>query len=346
MTKKRAIDDKIAAASHDVDARVRQLLRENSALRHKLTQKDAKVEIVRSVVEAAYSVPSNLQKLSFVRKAKCHDETAVLHVTDTHYGKKTVTYDVGVCEQRLLRLCDAVEEIVTLRRKAAGIDRLVLLLGGDMVEGQDIFPHQAWETDVNIVRQVIKDGPEVVASMILFLCRLFPEIVVKGVVGNHGRLSKTGSQLLNSDAIFYEIVRMLVQKAQPGCNITWDLPYDRGPDKQWRAHTDVHGHGILLIHGDSKGSGNQLGYPWYSVGRKALMWNSLTPESYQYLYIGHNHQWADFESGGVRILATGSTESDNAHAAKNYASACEPHQRLGFFNKKYGLLASHRIKLT
>jgi hypothetical protein len=346
VAKKRAIESEIENANQDVDARVQQLLRENSALRRKLSQKDAKIDIVRSVVAEAYDVPSNLRKLSFVRKTKHHDETAVLHITDTHYGKLTVSYDVNTCEQRLIHLCKAVEAIVKLRRKGAGINKLVLLLGGDMIEGQDIYPHQAWETDVDIVRQMIKDGPEVIANVVLFLCQLFPEVEVKGVVGNHGRLSKTGSQLLNSDAVFYEIVRSLVDKTKPKCGLSWDLPFDRGPDKQWYAYGSVHGHGVLLIHGDSKGPGNQLGYPWYSVGRKAAQWASVIPDPYEYLYIGHNHIWADFESAGIRILATGSTESDNTHAAKNFASASQPHQRLGFYNRKYGLLANHMLKLS
>lgn len=343
---KKTIETLIATADTEADVRVQQLLKENAGLRKQLASKDAKTEIIKDVIAGVYAVPSGLMNLATPKRAGTEDETAVLHITDMHYGKRTVSFDADVCVRRVTQLCDAVEQIVTLRRKAAKINRLVLLLGGDMVEGQDIFPHQAWETDVDAVRQIIKDGPELMASAILRLGQVFPEVDIHAVPGNHGRLSKTGSPSFNGDSIFYEITRLLVSQAKSKSQLTWNLPLDRDPNNQWWARADVYGHGIVVIHGDLKGPGNQLGYPWYSLGRRVPQWGAVFPQEFEYLYVGHNHTWASFEAAGKMVLATGSIESDNAHAAKNFAALGQPHQRLGFYNKKYGLLPDHKIYLT
>ncbi len=333
--------DALFTGKETVDERIRILLNENKKLRGQIAKRDSGAEVFLAVLGDVYKLPSNLRVSRPKKSGKRQKETALLHLTDIHYGKLTQTYNTVVCSDRLLQLHSAVDEITGLRRNSAAIDELVILFGGDFLEGQLIFPGQSFSTDADIVQQALKDGPEQIANLVIHFAAQFPKVRIVAVPGNHGRTSKDGSGRFNADSIMYEIVRGLVSKV--ATNVVWDLPLDRLPGNDWYAHTVVDGHGVVLIHGDFKGGPtNTLGYPWYSIGRRTTSWVSVFP-SFDYLYVGHNHSFAAFDVSGKTVYATGSLESDNEYAAKNFATAGEPHQRLQFFNASHGVLADHKL---
>lgn len=327
-----------------VDERIRILLAENTRLRGQINRRDSGADIFLSVLQDVYKTPSKLRVTKPKKSGKRQKETALLHLTDIHYGKLTQTYNTAVCSDRLIQIYSAVDEITKLRRNSAAIDELVILFGGDFLEGQLIFPGQHFSTDADIVQQALKDGPEQLANLVIHLAEQFPTVRVVAVPGNHGRTSKDGSGRFNADSIMYEVIRGLVDRVVD--NVEWDLPLDRVPGNDWYAHTIIDEHGIVLIHGDFKaGPNNQMGYPWYAIGRRAAHWVSVLPK-FDYLYLGHNHSFAAFDVAGKTVYATGSLESDNDYAAKNFATVGSPHQRLQFFNAKFGVLSDHKLITT
>lgn len=324
------------------------LLRDNARLKRQLAERDAGWEIIKEVLEEVYVAPSNIQiiapKESVVPGSP---EVAVMHVTDVHYGKITPTYDIAVTETRMLKYFQAVSEIVELRRQVAPIDRGKLLLGGDMIEGEGIFPSQAWETQVDLVSQMVKDGPEYAVTLVLSLLQLFPTLEVEAVPGNHGRQGKFGSPRNNADSVFYEIVRKMVEKASPeeSKRVTWNLPLDRPRGDQWYSRFNILAHHEgMLVHGDQiKGT---LGFPWYGYGKKVNGWrNANGTRGFSFLWGGHFHTHATFDLNDATILSTGSPESSNGYALENMAAAGEPKQRLSFFNERFGLLSDYPISL-
>lgn len=340
------IDDLIDGAQQpSEDERIRILQRENARLRKQIRERESGWALLKPILESVYDTPSGLHVLPFkASENPAPRETAVLHLTDIHYGKKTETFNASVCEERMLVLCEAVGEIVTLRRKNAGIHSLKLLLGGDMTEGQGIFPGQAHELDVDIVSQVIREGPEAVANVVLFMANLFPLVEVHAVPGNHGRVDRHGDKRLNNDSTFYEIVRHLIQKSGAD-NVTWDLPYDRPEGREWYARFPICGPWEgMLVHGDQvKGS---LGYSWYGWGKKTMRW-AVAKESrgFQFLFGGHWHSHGVFEDNELTIMATGSVESNNSYALETMAASGGPKQRLCFFNERWGILNDNFIHL-
>lgn len=335
--------DDLFTGDETVDERVRILLGENKRLQMKLAKQESGVEIFLDVLERVYKKPSGLRVLKPKVSRKKQKETALLHITDTHAGKLTSTFNIGVLQDRLLQLLAAVDEIVALRRNSAAIDEIVVLFGGDLVEGQLIFPGQSYATDIDIVEQCLRTGPELYANLLIHLAQQFPLVRVVAVNGNHGRTSKDGSGRFNTDAILYEVVRGITN--QVVSNVYFDLPLDRKPGDDWYAHAGVAGHGVVLIHGDFRaGPNNQMGFPWYAIGRRTAHWVSVLPK-FDYLYVGHNHSFAAFDVAGKTVYATGSLESDNDYAAKNFATVGEPHQRLQFLNKSHGVLADHKVKV-
>lgn len=328
--------------------KVKILLRENAKLRKKLEKKDSGWEIIQSIIEDVYEAPSNLHLLPPAPGSHEHEEVAVVHATDIHYGKETETYNVAVCEQRVVKLAHAVGELTELRRATATIDRCKLLLGGDNIEGDGIFPGQAWETEVDIITQMIKEGPEVVANLIIYLAGVFPALDIHGVPGNHGRQARFGSKRHNADSIFYEIVRSMVRAAlskEDYERITWDLPLDRPGGREWFARFDIcPGRGAMLIHGDQ--IRGQMGLPWYGFYKKICGWRT-TPatQGFQYLFSGHFHTQAKIDFNTATVFATGSPECSNAYALENMAAGGNAKQRLAFFNESRGLLADYDVHL-
>jgi hypothetical protein len=325
------------------------LMRENARLKKQLAEREAGWEIIRETLEAVYSEPLNVvvaePKESVLPGSP---EVAVAHVTDVHYGKETTTYDVATCEARMLKYFNSVSEIVQLRRARAPIDRCKLLLGGDMLEGEGIFAHQAWETQVDLVQQMVKGGPEYCTNLILSLAQLFPVLEVHATPGNHGRQGKFMSPRNNADSVFYEIVRKLVQIASPETakRITWDLPLDRPRGDEWFSRFNIIGeHEGMLIHGDQiKG---MLGYPWYGVGKKVAGWRTAArTRGFSYVWLGHFHTQATFDLNDATVLATASPESDNGFALECLAAGGVPKQRLTFFNARYGIISDDPILLS
>lgn len=334
-------------AAMDADGRVALLRRENKKLARKLRERDSGADVVKAAFIEAYSDSLDIAVPEPPKREKKKTvEEALLHLTDVHFGKETETYSSTVAAERLLRVGHAVAEIVELRRAFARIDRLQLLLGGDFVEGEgEIFGGQAHEIDQDLVEQMIKFGPERVAQLILFLLQVFPTIHISGVPGNHGRHGKDTAKRNNYDSIFYEVVRLIVKAAAPKQlkRLTWNLPLDRAPGTEWYAHFNISERwGGLLVHGDQvKG---MLGFPWYGWGKKVGGWAACLPP-FDYLFGGHFHTDAAFDIHGRRVLATGSTESDNAYAKESFAAAGSPKQRFCAFNERYGLLADHQLHL-
>lgn len=325
------------------------LLRENAALKRQLHEREAGWAIIREVLEDVYATPLNIQIAEpKVSELPGSPETAVLHVTDVHYGKVTPTYDVATCEARMLQVFNATSEITELRRRVAPIDEILVLFGGDMIEGEGIFPHQAWETEVDLIEQMVKGGPQYAVNLLLSLLQIYPRVRVRAAPGNHGRQGKFMSPRNNADSVFYEIVRTLIQIASPeaAARIEWDLPLDRERGDQWYSRFNIVGRWEgMLVHGDQiKG---QLGFPWYGYGKKVNGWrNAKGTRGFTHLWAGHFHTHATFDLNDATVLSTGSPESSNGYALENMAAAGDPKQRLSFFNERYGMIFDSPIYLN
>ena len=121
-------------------------------------------------------------------KRKLKDrETCVIHISDTQIGKKTPTYDFSIAKDRMKKFVKTVEKIVSNRRNSAKIEQCVILIGGDIVEGETIFSHQPWTVDGDLWEQAIKKAPAILSDFIIEVSSYFRSVHVAAVPGNHGR---------------------------------------------------------------------------------------------------------------------------------------------------------------
>jgi hypothetical protein len=268
-------------------------------------------------------------------------ETAVLHISDVQWGKITSSYSSKVAEQRLLNLAIHVGKIIDARKLSARIDELRLFIGGDIVEGENIFPGQSRHIDASVYAQAIHGASASLSKLVLRMLRHVPKVVVRSVRGNHGR--DPGGSSANWDEVCYEVIKRNLLGGQ-------DLYPERkkiqqriefGPIGEWYNVDRVYGYGNLLIHGDQlKGS---LGGNNFKV--KIAGWIDAIPEPWDYLWLGHFHQYSSWIVNNRTVLVNGTTESDNQYAQESFAGVGIPCQRLGFFTEKYGLTAEYPVYL-
>ena len=144
----------------------------------------------RFVIEPDVSTPSvdGIQILnSLVRKTRSQkalsgENTLVLNINDTQAGK-----DAGGGTEALI---ERMDHFLTLAEARIADDRkqlgdLVIMLGGDLIEGCSIYPNQNWQIDLDM-RGQIRTMTGILLHSLDRLATKFPTVRVVAVPGNHG----------------------------------------------------------------------------------------------------------------------------------------------------------------
>lgn len=223
------------------------------------------------------------------KSASDHEEQAVLLLSDLHFGKRTPRYNLETARQRVARAFQKVREIVALHRRAYRIRNLHILWGGDIIDGESIYPTQPHHLDAPLVGQIVATTSTIVEELST-LAGYFERVNNYCVRGNHGRLSKFAYEGSNFDAILYHFMRMATDKIP---NLSWTIPDD------WHLMAKIGGRKVLLIHGDQIKM--QLNLPWYGITTRVSRWAStLGLSDFNIACMGHFHtsstlRWNDKE---------------------------------------------------
>lgn len=343
-----AVDEmeaKLAKENAPEPAAIRELRQANEALRRKLTaqggQGDLIIEAVRQAFED-YSVPTLPPARTSPKRPE--KQAAVLHLSDTQFGKVTKSYDSAVASRRVMEFAERACTIIDRHRSYAQVDEAHIYLGGDMIEGELIFPGQAHLIDQSVFDQAVRTCPDACARFIMRIAQEVPRVRVVCVAGNHGRPGSkhAGSHpRTNWDRVVYETSRLMVEglngKAKKS-RIAWDIADD------FYAVNDVLGHKHLVVHGHQI-RGGFAGFPFYGVGKRAWGWIDSIEEEWTHLYFGHFHQLTQGSLNGRWWFCNGTTESDNEYAREELSASGEPVQRLQFWNAEHGLIADCPVYL-
>lgn len=210
-------------------------------------------------------------------------ETFCLHVTDLHYGKKTHSYSISVCNVRIHRLINRLQKIYDIERKSRNFESFTIFDTGDMIDGVGIYPTQmAGHLDESSGR---KQAQGVVTDfynpLIEWGLKRFPKVRICKVPGNHGRIGWQVAEKDNWDCVVTD-----------NLNMVWSRELNvsiQGGSEFFRVF-DIGNHKIALFHGAYNSHRNNLGLPYYKLGETASMWNQTSP--FDALFIGHYHQMA------------------------------------------------------
>jgi len=301
--------------------------------------------VIRRVEEALKKfrwAPPKLPRLD-TRKS-VHEEVCVIHLSDTQIGKLTKSYDSSVAAERIAYFGKIIEKIVTSKRTGSKINDAVLMIGGDIVEGETIFAHQPWCVDSDLWDQAIKVAPQILSDLIIHMASIFRTVRVYAVPGNHGRSqpkNSGASPRTNFDMIATQITRLMVSKVYKDTRVSWDIDHN-----EFYCVIPVLGHNILLIHGDQiSGGGGLGGYPLTGLARKIAGWSASIPDNWESIFLGHFHRPMSGVIQNKMFFANGTTESDNDFALEVIGESGSPCQRVVFYNKEHGPIADSLVWL-
>ena len=309
------------------------------------TQRDLKKakaktdHLVEATIEAARDAVLShpLPKSSKVAKSrsKAGSEVALWHLTDWQGAKLTPSYNSQVMHKRVHRFVDKATKITEVQRKHHPVDEVVILFGGDMIEGLFNFPTQPYEIDATLFEQFVTVS-NLIVEVIHRAMAIYPKVTVIGEWGNHGRLGSRRDAVPrsdNADRMTYELARQILKSS--GANVIWE---DSGEDIQ---RVEVGAYRALLIHGDEIGRSGFASTN--TITNHVNRWRSGSyPWDFRDVYVGHyhTHYQSSLADGAGAIYGTGSTESDNRYAAVGLASSAVPSQRLHFINPREGRVSS------
>jgi hypothetical protein len=266
-------------------------------------------------------------------------EVALLHLTDWQIGKRTESFSMETCRQRIELAATKTVELTDLQRSHHPVTECHVMLGGDMVEGANIFAGQAFEIEPGGVFAQLMACAGLIESTVALLLEHFTTVHVWEEIGNHGRIGRKGDHPHgdNIDRMAYTMARQRCEPRAPG-RLVWH-PY--GGDIG--THVAIGNYTAFLFHGDEINSfgGNT---PAFGILRKLNAWASGVIAPFVDAYGGHFHTPMSLTMANAgRIFMTGSPESDNGYAKEFVAAVGKPSQRLNFVDPDKGRVSAEYV---
>ena len=298
--------DQTYISPHQISAtRIDGLQAMNQKLRKELEKKEAyAINIVQALIaELGTHSPTPL-KYKPPTSTKT-PEIAIALISDWQAGSFWTNHDTGgfgemstkIISERVRLLTQKIINLINLQRTTGPIDKLVLKVLGDIVEGDAIFDSQGVFIDQHALGQV-STCLYLFEEMILTMLEHFPDgIDMYAVAGNHGRVGKKGEHhpLNNWDYVLYLFIAERF-KNDPRVNVyistanrmAFNLP--AAPD--WNH---------LILHGDQIKSHYSI--PWYGVDRDVARVSEVYDIPFHFVDLGHFHSDAVIaKSYGQKIV--------------------------------------------
>lgn len=237
------------------------------------------------------------------RQPLCNGDSAlVLSWNDTQCGK----LEGGGTEALVARWDRAIERACTrvaeLRRLGRNLGELVILGGGDMVEGCNLFQNHSFEVDSDR-RTQIRNMVTMILDGIDRLAPMFPKVTVMAVGGNHGenRIGyKRTTRGDNDDCAVFEHAALAVSRDPRLGHVQFRIAQDE-PAKTMEVAGWILGTTHGQVYGKtSSGSIEQKVHKWFS-GQAA---GRFPIGDADILVTHHFHHFASRDFGGMLWIQT------------------------------------------
>jgi hypothetical protein len=257
-------------------------------------------EVLGSLLEELQEIRLSVPQTGSIsmRRATGTGESLVLVLSDWHFGQvvqdsetNKELYNTEIAKQRVARIPSMLYDTFGLDRTCA-IDECIVVLGGDMVTGELIFPHQAMMTDNHAAEQV-KSVTKTLWHLLKELHKMFPLVRVVTTRGNHGRTM--ASPEANWDNIVYQQLELLIDLdqqdvVQPDMTIK-----NRYGDY---ATLDIRGWKSLIRHSAPVQADTAAGMAKFASWGDIHQWDLFV--------FGHFHHWGVMTWNGKPIIRNGS----------------------------------------
>jgi len=289
--------------------------------------KQKKVNLSALIIQTLKEELANVEpyKASTQSKVDIKGDTLCIHLADFHAGKTVknqegeIIYNEEIFRKRINRLCEQILKLLDNNiSKGVPIRDVVLLLNGDLCNGENIYPTQAFEQDAAPPAQVML-VIDVLTKLITSLLKRNLSVRVIGIRGNHGRTAKDTEVASNWDLMTYEILDF------------WSKLVLKNPKLQIKfAETehivfDIRGHKFMMRHICPE----QVDSP---AGRvKINEW--ARQYGVEGIIYGHYHHAAISDCDNVRVIRGGSTVGGDS-LSDSMAKHSEPIQIIFGINEQ------------
>lgn len=297
------------------DAYLEQLREERQELYKVKTQvRDERNELNRKLREQARA-GNLLEMVKDIMRGECtppdlspspiiNSETDIIvQLTDLHAGLKSKnfinTFNEKILQDRMKKYLDEISRIQKIHQSR----RCYLVLGGDLINGL-IHTTLRIDSTMNVIEQV-KFVSILVGEFVRELRKMFSEIHLYSVVGNHSRLSPKKDDQLDGEELD-SLVPFYVGLMFNG-------------DSSVTVHENEMGNGIALL--------RPRGHLWYAVhGDKDTVENVvgkltlITGVKPAGILLGHRHENAFVTKHGVKICQSGCVSGTDSYALNHRLS--------------------------
>ena len=307
-----------------------------------ISQIQTQAEICESVANSC-ARPRHLPSFTKSRKktSRLSQRTAVLLLSDWQLGELVHEVETGgmnsyswaQAEKRCGRLVDAVIGSLENQMRVYKIDRLIIAVLGDIVEGHDIFSGQSWSLDKDAALQAV-DGADLMAAALTAIVEPFLpvglQVDIYCVPGNHGkpggRRAGTTPVTFNFDLLLYEILKRQLS--------SWPV-HEFAVEPAGRLLFSAADQICLMTHGNEvRGWG---GFPYYGLDKVHARMTMELETLFTHWLLGHWHSAAVLPAGrGMRVV-NGTMVGANQLTQSAVLTTSAPSQTLLYMSTEYGL---------
>ncbi len=267
-------------------------------------------------------------------------------LSDWHIGQLTPIETTGgiyqqnleISRRQIDKLLYAIGSIVS-EAKGKRIKNLLLIVAGDIVEGDSMRPAQLRQIEIPVVKQTI-EGFDLLAYVIRTLLQIpgLETLDVEIVGGNHDRTTtKPGLAGLGEtdyvDTFAWLIGAMLERSFEKDPRVTvknWETFFGT---KQFSGLRHVFEHGA----GVTRGGGGYGGVPFYPIINTAQKYNTML-NGVDVVWFGHLHTPYVLPLGQEGwIIGNGALPATTNFVQSRYKTVRRPQQTLVEFHEKFGV---------
>ena len=253
---------------------------------------------------------------------------------DSEFVQGVSSYNIDSFIERMNRLTEKVILFRDQDKASLGLNKLVIYMLGDHVDGETIYKGQPFFIDAIAADQLMICFQTYVKCL-LVLCEHFPEIEVFCVWGNHGRPGRKGENhpRTNYDFLLFRMLQETFALRQK--NIKFYVS---------KSPTMLVQNGkfnFALNHFDSVPAWN--GIPYYGLDRMARRLSDLYNVRIHFKLGGHFHVPSNL---GDEILINGTMVGGSVLSVNKMWVTSRPSQKIFYFNKNYGIHRETNLHLA
>ena len=315
--------------------RVRQLNGELNDMKQRL-------DFVTAVENANIARP-NWTKLVKKNMGKNHAILSVL-LSDLHLDEVVNpdevegqnAYNRDIAEMRIRKITSNIEAMADREFSGLKVDGVEVLFGGDLVTGA---LHDLQETNQDYTLGTCVYWIGILAEVVERLHKKFGRVMVRCVVGNHGRNTlKPRTKGRVRDNFDWLIVKMIEREFRDNDEVTFHVP--ESADVQY----DIYNVRYLGTHGDQFRGGNGIAGIFSAVlhgQKKKLLRNAALPDAHTFDVLWHGHFHQSYST--TNLIGNGSTKGMDEYAYLNNFGFEVPSQTLWVTTPEHGLTSVQRL---